>query len=401
MPVDRTLAQDLAQALVDLYTEAQDRLAVDLARRLGQGVDSPDWATNKLAALGTLRRWAEQLLRRLDGAMADEVARALILAYARGGTAAMDELARLQSTHPEWLRLAEVTNPGPALREMVAARTAGLAAELAQVRTALPGVEALQRLTFSLVSKLRGTHLRILRWELDAYRDVIARTSSDVLLGTTTRRRAAQIAWERLLSGGVTGFVDKAGRNWELASYVEMAVRSTVAQAAVEGHLDRLGAAGLDLVIVSDAPQECVRCRPWEGKVLDRTGVGGARTIQLEHAIHDGQMVDVEIAGSVAEAIAAGLMHPNCRHSLSAYLPGVTKIPTHTEDPEGDKARQQLRYLERKVRHWKRREAAVIDPAAKKPAAVQVRAYQARIREHVAATGLHRQSGREQIGVAR
>lgn len=400
MPVDRTIAHDLAEALADLYRDVELRMAAELASRLAAGIEAPDWAQRKLSAVGTLRRWMRQLLRRLDGRMADEVAQAVILAYIRGGSAALQELARLQSTHPEWLRLAELDNPAPRFEALIAARAAGTAAQLAQVRSALPGAEALQRLMFSLVAKIRGAHTRILRWELDSYRTVVARASADVLLGTVTRRRAAQTAWEKLLGEGITGFTDKGGRNWELASYVEMAVRATTAQAAVEGHLDRLKAAGLDYVIVSNAPGECELCRPWEGKVLSRVG-SGARTIQMPHRLRPGETVTVHIAGSVAEAVLAGLMHPNCRHSFSIYIPGVTEAPTDTEDPEGDKARQRLRYLERQVRHWKKRAAAAIDPAAAAPAKAKVKWYQEKIRDHVAVTGLIRQPARERIGVAR
>lgn len=400
MPVDRGLAHDLADALVDLYRDVEMRMAAELAQRLAAGIEAPDWAQRKLSAVGQLRRWAQTLLRRLDGRMADEVAQALILAYVRGGNEALNEIARLQSTHPEWLRAAQLDNPGPRFAEMIAARAAGHAAQLAEVRGALPGAEALQRLMFSLVGKIRGAHTRILRWELDSYRTVVARAAAEVLLGLVTRRRAAQVAWEKLLAEGITGFTDKAGRHWELAAYVEMAVRAGVAQAAVEGHLDRLKAAGLDYVIVSNAPGECELCRPWEGKVLSRVG-SGARTIQLTHTLRPAELVTVHIAGSVAEAVLAGLMHPNCRHSFSLYLPGVTVAPTDTEDPEGDAARRKLRYLERGVRHWKKREVAAIDPAAGRKAKAKVRVWQARIRDHVADTGLIRQPPRERIGVAR
>lgn len=371
MPVDRRLAEDLARVLVELYGGLADRLAVDLARMLAARIDRPDWAERKQAAADEVRQLAERLLERLDGELADQVEQMLVLAHQRGGQAALDELGRLAGA---------------------------TAVQMATVRAALPGAEAVQRLTWALVSTLRGTHLRILRWSLDAYRDVVARASADVLLGTATRRQAAQRAWEQLLSRGVTGFVDRSGRGWELASYVEMATRSTVAQAAVEGHLDRLAAAGIDLVIVSDAPQECPRCRPWEGKVLARSGPTG--TIQVQHATQD-RPITITVAGTIDQAIGAGLMHPNCRHSLSAYLPGVTVAPKHTADPEGDRARQELRRLEREVRKWKRIEAAAIDPDAAKAAAAKVRDYQARIRQHVDETGLHRQRPREQIGVAR
>lgn len=398
--MDRDLADQLARNLVDLYAELETRLATDLARRLAAGLDQPDWASNKLAAIGQVRRWAQTLIDRLDGPLRDRVAQAVILAYQRGGHEALRELARAQDTHPDWLARAGLFDMLPRLRDMVARRQAGIAAELARVATELPGAAAINRLVYSLTSTLRGTHLRILRWHLDAYREVVAAAAPDVLAGLAARRRTAQTAWEQLLSRGVTGFVDRAGRRWELASYVEMATRTTVAQSLVEGHLDRMADAGLDLVMVSNSPQECSRCRPWEGKVLTRSGPGGRRTVQVESAV-SARMVSVEVTGSVSEAIGDGLFHPNCTHRLTAYLPGATRIPTHTANPEGDKARQQLRALERKVRREKLQEAAAIDPASKRAAAAKVRDLQRQIREHVNETGLIRQRAREQIGVAR
>lgn len=398
---DNDLAEQLARTLVDLYSDVQTRLAAYLARRLAAGMQSPTWAEEKLAAIGTVRRWAETLLARLDGPLGEHVAQAVVLAYMRGGQEALQELARLQSTHRDWLARAELSDPSPVLRRIIASRQASLLAQLGEVRATLPGAAAINRLVLSLVSQLRGTHLRILRWQLDAYRDVIARAAApDVLAGLATRRRAAQVAWEQLLSRGITGFVDRAGRRWELASYVEMATRSTVAQSLVEGHLDRLSAAGLDLVMVSNSPRECSRCRPWEGKILARSGLDGRRTVQVESAVSD-RMVTVQVAGSLAEAVTDGLLHPACTHRLNAFLPGATRIPTNTANPQGYADRQRLRELERRVRKWKLREAAAIDPAAKRTATAKVREVQAEIRDHVNATGLIRQRAREQIGVAR
>jgi hypothetical protein len=373
MPVDRTLADGLAQALVDLYADAERAITADMARRLRAGLRAPQ-GTEKLGAINELRRAVQVIVARLDADLDGHVHQALTLAFARGGQAALDELARAG-------RLTD--------------------AQLAAVRAALPGAEAINRLVWTLTSTLRGTHLRILRWPLDAYREVIAATLPQTLLGTTTRLAAAQHAWDRLLDRGITGFVDRSGRRWQLASYVEMAARTGTAQAAVQGHLDRLGTAGIDLVIVSDAPQECARCRPWEGKVLHR----GQRTEQVEHATRVGITVDVRVAGSVTEAVAAGLMHPNCRHSLSAFTPGITELPRRgaTADPEGDKARQRLRELERRVRREKTKAAAALDPAAARVHAAKVRQLQAQIRDHIdtAPTTLRRRREREQIGTAR
>lgn len=400
MPVDRTTAYgpdlelDIADRLLEIYSSVERQLAADIARRLRAGMDAPDWAERKLAEAGALRRAAQALIARLavdDGT----IAQALVLAYMRGGQAAAAEILRLGRQVPG-------TAQDAALLVVLDASGAGVQRALASAVRAFPGLGALQRMVWSLASRLSGTHLPVLRWAVDSYRDVVAEGDlAPVLLGVATRRAGTQRAWERLLQQGVKGFTDTAGRNWNLATYTEMATRTGVAQAAVEGHLDRLAAAKLDLVIVSNAPQECVRCRPWEGKVLARAGVVGAREVEMRHAI-TGAPVQVEVAGTVAEAIAAGLMHPNCRHSLSAYLPGLTRIPTNTEDPKGDAARQKLRALERDVRKARLLEAGALTPEAKKAATAKVRAGQAAIREHVAATralGIMRKPERERINL--
>lgn len=122
-----------------------------------------------------------------------------------------------------------------------------------------------------------------------------------------------------------------------------------------------------------------------------------AFSVSVESAVDDG-MVTVHVAGTVADATSAGLFHPSCRHSLSAYLPGATKVPTHTADPQGDAARQRLRDLERRVRKQKLLADAAIDPVAGKEHAAKARALQGQIREHVAATrdmGIMRKPERE------
>jgi len=400
MAVDRTLAADLVGRILALYGDIETRLAAGIAVRLASGMDAPEWAADKLAGAASMRRWAQALLVRLDGPMRSEVAQALVLAYCRGGDAALAEIMRLQSTHPEWLRAAQIASPNARLREAIAARGAQLGTELWRVERTLPGSTALMRMIFSLTTRLSGTHTRILRWADDAYRTVIAETAAPgQLAGIDTRRLASQRAWNKLLDQGITGFQDTRGRSWNLASYVEMATRTTVAQASVEGHLDRMGSAGLDLVIVSDAPQECARCRDWEGKVLTRAG-GGSRVVTVPDPLRADGTVAVEVAGSVDDAIRGGLMHPNCRHSINAYLPGVTRVPRDTADPAGDAARQRLRALERRVRRLKIKQAGALTPDAARAAGRQIRAVQSEIRTHVAATGhlgIRRKRERERI----
>lgn len=369
-----------------LYEDAEAALLERLAAALEADIESPRWAELKLAAIGNLRSAvetvAEALQRDTDGA----VRRALVEAYNRGRQAAVAELGALDIG-----------------RELVARET-------------LPNAPAVDRLAASLAEDARPVYVRITRAVVDTYRRIAARASGNVLLGAATRRQASQRALDQFAQRGITGFVDKAGRSWDMASYAEMAVRSVTARAAVEGHVDALTEIGVGLVIVSDAPLECPLCRQWEGEVLTLGGQSGAHTVLAEHAAPPEQprrgvlrrrgpapTVVVHVAGSLVEARAAGLFHPNCRHSLSAYLPGVTTRPPHHATPGTTyEDTQRQREIERHIRAWKRRAAAGMDEAARRKANAKVRHWQGQMREHIAAhEHLRRKPAREQINTAR
>ncbi|WP_432164875.1 phage minor capsid protein [Streptomyces sp. bgisy031] len=369
MPVSPDLAEDLATAVSSLYEQAELALIEKVTRALAEGLDSPLWAELKLAALGNLRAAVDEVLAALQADASGAIGQAVADAYERGQQAAVAELGAL------------------------ATGTAAAAAD------ALPTAAAVDRLAAALVGETEATHSRILRSTMDVYRRVIAEATSAPLLGATTRRQAAQRALARFAVRGITGFVDSSGRAWNLTSYVEMATRSALGRAAVQAHTDCLGAAGIELVIVSDAPEECPRCKPWEGKILRRDGASGAGTVEVEHATEDDRFVKVRVAGSLPEARAAGLMHPNCRHNVSIYLPGLTEPagPKKARSRATYEQSQKQRYLERQVRAWKRKAAAGMDDDARRSANAKVRAYQGRIRELTAATGLPRKSHREQL----
>nr|WSU78570.1 phage minor capsid protein [Streptomyces anulatus] len=199
----------------------------------------------------------------------------------------------------------------------------------------------------------------------------------------------------------MTSFTDRAGRRWKHTSYAEMAVRTAVGRAATEVHMRTLEAAGVELVIVSNSPRECPLCRPWETRVLAIGGPDGARTVEVEHGTHDDEMVPVRVAGSLDEARRAGLQHPNCRHSVSAYTPGITRTETARPDPEGYEAGQRQREIERAIRKYKRRAAAVTKPEERTAANAKTRQWQSTMRDHLTAhPDLRRLRAREQEGAS-
>ena len=371
MPIDPGMVDYLAERTRDLYADAEQRLLGIIARQLAQGLDAPGWVEAKLSAVQKLRRAAQDVVGYLGDAVRMDVFEAVAEAYNVGHRSAVAELGALSDD----------------ARRLVDDVT--------------PGAQAVDRLAEETVNLLTEQHRSILRTVEDGYRAVIADVTATPLLGTGTRRQATQDAMARFADRGITSFRDRSGRRWQMTSYAEMAVRTSVGRAATEAHMRTLSTAGVDLVIVSNSPRECPLCRPWERQVLTISGPGGRRTVEVEHATEDGRMVRVEVAGSLDEARAAGLQHPNCRHSVSAFTPGITKVGTAEPDPAGYEAGQRQRAIERNIRKWKNREAAAITPEAKRAARRKVRAWQGAMREHLAAhPDLRRLRAREQPGAS-
>jgi hypothetical protein len=315
MPIRPDDASILAKEVRQIFADAEILLLQRLAKALAAGVDEPGWVQEKLLAVQVVRRQLDAVLRDLDEAAPGAVERAIEFAYNQGIATAAGEL----------------TN-------------AGLGAAAFEVVQPTGAVFAFASATLERVVPMTFQIGRVVN---DAYRDVINQVSTQVAAGVLTRREAARLALTRLTENGITGFRDASGRRWDMASYAEMATRTGAAQAMLQGHTDRIRELGIDLVMVSDAPEECSICRPFEGQVLS---VSGARN---DEVLSDG----VTVKTSLPLARAAGLYHPNCRHSHTIYLPGITKRLTDTEDPEGDKLRQQQRAYERRIRELKRRDA--------------------------------------------
>ena len=363
--MDRRVTEGMALDMAAVFGRAETRLLRLMAKYLSTGADSPGWAEAKLLELQTFRRRAEAIAEAAGLEAGELLPVVLQRAYVRGQVAAEGELAALPDVDTE------DTPPRHAERRVAA---------LVQAQRAVAD----------------GMPQRIVRQAADVYQRVVSRAVAGTVTGAGTRLQDAQAALDDFASRGVTTFRDVSGRRWELASYVEMATRTATTEAAVQGHLDRLEDSGIPLVIVSDSSRECERCRPWEGKILSRGPVDAmvpnARTGKLER---------VRVDGTVSEARSGGLFHPNCTHNLTGYIPGATRAHQAGDNARGYAERQELRRLERKVREWKRREAAAMSPEAERKARAKVREWQGRIRDHVAATGVPRQRNRERITGAR
>lgn len=104
----------------------------------------------------------------------------------------------------------------------------------------------------------------------------------------------------------LAAYTDTAGRTWHLSTYIRAAVTAAAAAFHISAQMSACRAAGASFV-TAQPPGGCARCGPWAGRVLSLDSQYPAGTLTPAGVV----------AGTVAEALAAGLGHPHCRHDLT------------------------------------------------------------------------------------
>ena len=353
--ITATLTRDVELQLIRIIKNS-------VARNMGAG----RWEVGRLAELATVQAHMLQLLGDKWEHIIDEANQVLQAAHDAGQSQAVTDLeaAGLPATLP--------TSMGNAI-----ALTAR-----------------------DILSPLMGIPTVILRSTSDIYQMLMAGPVTMVTTGALTRVDATQEALIRWARNGIPGFVDKAGRQWSMDAYAEMAVRTGGMNAMREGYASTLTMSGMDLVRVTGHGYTCPKCAKYQGQVLSLTGNTPNGPQRVLHATED-RHVTVNVVASIPQATEDGLFHPNCGHSHNLYLPGVTTLNRPPANNGTYVASQQQRALELDVRKLKRELAAAFTPEKQTELRRKIRGRQTQIRELVDSHSmLKRKPLREQIKTA-
>lgn len=171
--------------------------------------------------------------------------------------------------------------------------------------------QAVRALQESMLGRLDIARRTVGRRVEDVYARAGRRQVMLGLLGAdASPQKMARGLAESLRQQGLTGFIDRAGRQWALSDYADMAMRTTTREAVVEGAKFRMLEQGVNVGRISRHPKACETCRPWEGVLVSLDG----QTSEL-----DGEAV------ATLDALPNGgpPFHPRCRHTI---LPEVASI---------------------------------------------------------------------------
>ena len=232
--------------------------------------------------------------------------------------------------------------------------------------------QKLQALGETVVNDIQKAEHAVLRKMEDVYRQTIYRAEMSMSSGAQTLNQAVDNATREFLDAGIQCIEYKDGRKVNVSSYAEMALRTASQRATFMGEGQKRNEWGVYTVVVSAHASSCDLCLPWQAEVL----IDDVYAQGKPDGIHK----------TVSEAMEAGLFHPNCRHLISTWFPGISILPRPIDEETAKHlydAERKQRYIERQIQRWKRREAGSLDPQNQQEAGAKVKEWQAKMRQHL------------------
>ena len=223
-----------------------------------------------------------------------------------------------------------------------------------------------------------------LRMTDDIYRQTLNKVQLSMGTGSTSLQEAIDSAVKDFLDKGINCIEYKDGRRVNIADYVRMALRTTSTRATLQGEAKRRTELGYDTVLVSQYNACSDTCLSWQGRVY----IDDVFTV-WEGEIN-GYRGKSNYCGKwftlLSVAIRAGLFHPNCRHTMSTWIDGVSSKPKPLDISkvrENAKLEAKQRRLENKIRQAKRRVLGYSDPRNIKQAKSDLKEAQRELREFI------------------
>ena len=379
-------ALNLAAPIADAYMSVEERLLVRIARQLSLNDDHQlnevsKWQLKQLARHGLLRQDAHKIIaagtKGIPGNVADTVRQAIDDTLAEDGIQGMWHDKRFAESAANAVKhyrnqakdvYNQVNTVMKYKAESTFVRAVNTVADKWQVlrNTELAGT--------SQGSILRKTaEQRREQSEIANKQDMLNILNSNTaaaVSGAESRTKAVRTTIHEMAQKGIPAFVDKSGREWSPEAYINMDIRATVKNTALEAQFSTMDSLGQDVFEVSSHPGSRPKCRPWQGKLISRSG----KTTEITDI--NGRKHKVIPLSQTSFGEPDGLFGINCGHRPRGVSDGLFRKSEVEYDDDEDKALYhkvcKQRELERKVRKSKT-EADMLEAAGDTEGAKEVR----------------------------
>lgn len=334
----------LSQSLSDLYTGLETDLIANIAEYLAEGnLDSPtaQWKIQMLARLGALDKANIKTIAEYAGIAPDMLTEAL-------ETAALNGISELEPGFQNLVRDGIVNGTEVPIEKTMAKAVTSYRRQ---------AQKSLNLVNTVMLYKAKSTTQKIINdtaelAEKQSFIDMLNKAAGKAVTGIESRQAAMRQCIKEMSEKGIPAFVDKLGREWSPEAYINMNIRTTVANTAQQAQFDRMDDYGLDLIEVSSHAGARPKCAEDQGKIFNRKNKDGYTT-----DLH-GKKVRYYSWERSSYGEPDGILGINCGHHIYPFIPGLsyqTYFPyDEYENQQEYKKIQNQRELERRVRKSKR-----------------------------------------------
>ena len=388
----------LSEPVEAIYTDVTTQLIWNICKRLGQGKELKNWQAKKLGELDALTKDAVKIISNSTGKAQRTIKSTLAKAL---GIELKDVEAILKGA----VQAGKIPDIGftveqsQGLKQLLQSLSDQAVDQTNLVNTVMLN-STRQRYIWAVNNTVQEEQKLIQRLysardydELEQQTAKVQRAlnkaAGTVEAGAEARVQALSRTVKELAQEGITGYIDRGGHHWSPEAYINMDIRTTVHNAAIQAQRTRAEEYGVETFQISSHAGARPLCAPYQGKFYSWDGSSGV--------LHDlyGKEYYYESIGNTSYGEPAGIFGINCGHNPQTFVDGYN-IPRYeeTKDAEANAAEyresQKQRYYEREVRQAKL-EAIAQDAAGNKDAfnqaAAKVRQANANYKEFCKETG--------------
>lgn len=409
MPITNKDILRISEPVERMYSDCTSQLLVNLCGHFKNGKFLPtgQWELEKLSELGELTQESIVIIANATGqresAIMEAVSNALGISVAET-EAQLWEAAKsgvIRGVNNSWqsserIKMVIQNLTGQALQDTNIVNTVMLQSTRDVYLNAINYCVSEEQ---KLIEKLYGaTDLASLEEQMGKVQRELNAATARVVTGAEARTTALRRTINKLVNEGITGYVDKAGHHWSPEAYINMDIRTTSHNAAVQGQRTRSAEYGVDTFQISSHRGARPLCAPYQGKFYCWGGRGGL--------IRDlyGELHQYDPISTTSYGQPAGIFGINCGHNPETFIDGYS-VPAyeHPDDAQNAieyKQSQNQRYIERQIRNEKTEALAYQaagDEEAFKETAARIKARQEEYKKYCEANNLTPRTDRTQV----
>ena len=404
----------IAERVEAMYMNCSTQLILNIVRHLasGKGLDTAEWQLKKLSEMQSLTRESMEIIAANTGKRREAVEQAFREVFGIG-LADTEKVLQAAVKAGKLMPVPSVED-SEAMRQLLQAyigqaddtlnlvNTVMLDSTLSRYRYYVNQIDMeSQKEAARILQKLGATNEKGLGTNLAYTQNVLNTQSTGVVTGAVARQKAVRDAIKDLAAKGITGFVDAGGHHWTPEAYVNMDIRTTAHNVAIEAQKQRSAEYGVSTFQISTHAGARPLCAPYQGWICSWDNSGG--TVRDLY----GKEYQVHGINETSYGEAAGIFGINCGHFPETFVDGYS-IPRYEElTPEQEKRNeieyaqsQTQRELEREIRQAKTEAAAYSaagDKAEFQKAALKVKDKQGEYKSFCEQTGRTPRPDRTQV----